>query len=93
MKFFEFLSEKPLHVAGGRVATAVNTDESSIVRLSAAAEKDNSDNDADDDEDSGPHPDPNHCPDRQHRVTTNWRRLKDVVNPVYPEVVSPENNL
>ena len=32
----------------------------------AAAEKDNSDNDADDDEDGRPHPDPNHCLDRQH---------------------------
>lgn len=53
-------------MAGGRVATAVNPDESSIVRLSAAAEKDNSDNDANDDEDGRPHPDPNHCLDRQH---------------------------
>lgn len=37
LKFFGFLSEKPqsLHMAGGRVATAVNPDESSIVRLSA----------------------------------------------------------
>ena len=32
----------------------------------AAAEKDNSDNDANDDEDGRPHPDPNHCLDRQH---------------------------